>query len=69
MGWWPGVFKDDAQIDIEHAHVKSDNVKLSDLPWEEQAFFERNLYDQRMEKLGQPTSSEKLRAEGKPMMN
>ena len=52
MGWWPGVFKNDDQIDIEHAHVKSDNVKLSDLPWEEQAFFERNLYDQRMEKLG-----------------
>ena len=57
-GWWPGVFKNDAEIDINHAHVKSDHLKLSDLPWEEQAFFERNLHDQRMEKLGKPTSAE-----------
>ena len=57
-GWWASPFKGDCEIDTNHAHVKSDHLKLSDLAWEEQAFFERNLHDQRMEKLGKPTSAE-----------
>lgn len=48
-GWWPSIFKNDAEIDINHAKVKSDDIKLSDFPWEEQAFFERGLYDNRMQ--------------------